>query len=179
MNQAPQDLKAASKAATLWGILTIVLGVVAMSAPLVTGIYFAILIGIALIVAGLSQTIYAFQAGSLGRGIVRLLFGGITIVAGAAIVGQPQIALVTLTLFLAVYFVVDGISMSFASASMPAGKARSWVLINSLLTLMLGVLIWSGWPLSGVWAIGVLVGIRLIFSGMTVMAIGSHARAAE
>ncbi len=179
MNQEPQDLKAASKAATLWGILTIVLGVVAMSAPLVTGIYFAILIGIALIVAGLSQTIYAFQAGSLGRGIVRLLFGGITIVAGAAIVGQPQMALVTLTLFLAVYFVVDGVSMSFASASMPAGKARTWVLINSLLTLMLGVLIWSEWPLSGAWAIGVLVGIRLIFSGMTVMALGSFARGAR
>ena len=96
----------------------------------------------------MSQTIYAFNAGSLGRGVVRLLFGGITVVAGVAIIGQPQIALATLTLFLAVYFVVDGISVSFASAAMPAGRAKTWVLINSILTLMLGVLIWSGWPLS-------------------------------
>ena len=179
MNQTAQDIKKASGAARLWGLLTIILGVVAMSAPLVTGIYFAIMIGIALVVAGLSQTIYAFNAGSLGRGVVRLLFGGITVVAGVAIIGQPQIALATLTLFLAVYFVVDGISVSFASASMPAGRAKTWVLINSLLTLMLGVLIWSGWPLSGAWAIGVLVGIRLICSGMTVMALGSAARGLE
>ena len=176
MSELSDIARAPSRVGTGWGFAVMLLGMLAIMAPFVSGVAVTATVAVLITAAGLAMTMYAFKAGSLGRGVVRLLFGGITIVAGTAIIGQPQIALATLTLFLAVYFVVDGISMSFASASMPAGKARTWVLINSLLTLMLGVLIWSGWPLSGVWAIGVLVGVRLIFSGMTMMALGSAAR---
>ena len=72
--------------------------------------------------AGLLQTVYAFQAGSVGRGLLRLLFGGITILAGCAMIGQPGMALATLTLFLAVYFVVDGLTTLLASSAVEQGK---------------------------------------------------------
>jgi uncharacterized membrane protein HdeD (DUF308 family) len=127
-----------------------------------------------MLVAGVVQTVYAFQAGSVGRGLLRLLFGGITILAACAIIGQPGMALATLTLFLAVYFVVDGLTTLFASSAVEQGKGL--VIFNGIVTLVLGVMIWRGWPVSGAWAIGVLVGIRLIFSGITMLVLGSVGR---
>lgn len=176
MNEASQDVKKASGLITVWGILTIILGFLAMGAPLVTGLALAVMIGIAMLMAGLLQTIYAFQAGSVGRGILRLLFGGITILAGCAMIGQPGMALATLTLFLAVYFVIDGLTTIFASTAVASGQGKGWIIFNGIVTLLLGIMIWRGWPVSGVWAIGILVGIRLIFSGMTMMALGSAGR---
>jgi len=176
MNESSQVVKKVSGAVTMWGVLTIILGVLAMGSPLVTGLALSMLIGIAMIAAGLAQTIHAFQAGSLGRGILRLLFGGITVLAGIAIVGQPGMALATLTLFLAIYFVVDGLTMIFASTAVASGQGKGWVIFNGVITLILGLMIWRGWPVSGAWAIGILLGIRLIFSGMTMLALGSVGR---
>jgi uncharacterized membrane protein HdeD (DUF308 family) len=174
MSDVSQDVKKVSGLVTVWGVLTIILGFLAMGAPLVTGLALALMIGIAMLVAGLLQTVYAFQAGSIGRGFLRLLFGGITILAGCAIIGQPGMALATLTLFLAVYFVIDGLTTLFASSAVKQGKGL--VIFNGIVTLLLGIMIWRGWPVSGVWAIGILVGVRLIFSGMTMLALGSVGR---
>lgn len=176
MSEDSQNVKKASGLITLWGILTIVLGFLAMGAPLVTGLALAVMIGVAMIMAGILQTIYAFHAGSIGRGILRLLFGGVTVLAGCAMIAQPGMALATLTLFLAIYFVVDGLTTIFASTAVESGQGKGWVIFNGVVTLLLGIMIWQGWPVSGVWAIGILVGIRLIFSGMTMMALGSAGR---
>jgi uncharacterized membrane protein HdeD (DUF308 family) len=178
MNESLQTVKQVSAAVTLWGVLTIVLGFLAMGAPLITGLALAVLIGVSMVVAGLLQTIHAFQAACIKRGILRFLFGGITALAGLAIIGQPGIALATLTLFLAVYFVVDGLTTLLASSAVASGQGRMWVVLNGIVTLVLGIMIWRGWPLSGAWAIGILVGVRLMFSGMTMMALGSAGRAA-
>ena len=176
MNESSQAVKKVSGAVTVWGVLTIILGILAMGSPLVTGLALAMLIGIVMIAAGLAQTINAFQAGSLGRGILRLLFGGITVLAGVAIIGQPGMALATLTLFLAIYFVVDGLTVILASTAVASGQGKGWVIFNGVITLLLGLMIWRGWPVSGAWAIGILLGIRLIFSGMTMLALGSVGR---
>ena len=176
MAEAGSVVKKASGLVTFWGVLTILFGVFAMCAPLITGLALAILIGISLVIAGVLQTLYVFQSGSVGQGFLRLLFGGITVAAGVAIVGQPGMALATLALILAFYFVVDGLSMIFASSAVAAGQGKILIIINGLVTLVLGIMIWRGWPVSGAWAIGVLVGIRLIFSGMTMLALGSVGR---
>jgi uncharacterized membrane protein HdeD (DUF308 family) len=177
MNETNQELKQAFGAVTIWGVLTIILGILAMGSPLVTGMALAVLIGIALLVSGLSQTVYAFKSSSLGQGLLlRVLFGGITAVAGLVAIAQPGMALVTLTLFLAIYFVIDGVMTLVASSAVSEGKG--WVIFNGLLTLVLGLMIWQGYPLSGVWAVGILVGVRLVFAGMTMLALGSTGRQA-
>jgi len=176
MNESSQAVKKVAGAATVWGILTIILGIFAMTSPLITGLALAVIIGVSMVAAGLLQTIYAFQAGSVGRGILRFLFGGITVLAGLAIIGQPGIALATLTLFLAVYFVIDGLTTLFASSQVAAGQGKGWIIFNGIITVLLGLMIWRGWPVSGAWAIGILVGVRLVFSGMTMLALGSVGR---
>jgi uncharacterized membrane protein HdeD (DUF308 family) len=178
MNESSAAIKKASGAVTLWGVLTIILGVFAMGAPLITGLALALMIGVSLVAAGLMQSIYAFQAGSVGKGFLRLLFGGVTVLAGMAIIGQPGMALATLTLFLSIYFIVDGITTLISSTAVAGGQGKGWIIFNGIITLALGVMIWRGWPVSGAWAIGILVGVRLIFSGMTMMALGAVGREA-
>ncbi len=176
MHEPTKSIRQASGAVTLWGVLTIVSGFFAMGAPLVTGLALAMLIGVAMIAAGLMQTIYAFQARSVGGGILRLVFGGVTVLAGIAIVGQPGMALATLTLFLAIYFILDGLATIFASTAVAGGRGKGWVVVNGVVTLALGMMIWRGWPVSGAWAVGILLGVRLIFSGATMLALGAAGR---
>ena len=115
----------------------------------------------------------AFQAGSLGRGILKLLFGGLTIIIALVMFSEPGIALAKLTLFLGVYFIIDGIMVLAGSLSVKPQPGWGWMAFNGAVTLLLAWLILEGWPISGAWAIGILVGVRLLFSGMTMLALGS------
>ena len=163
----------------IWGVITLVLGILAIASPqmtLATGLAVSILVGIALIAAGLAQTVFAFQAPSLGRGVLKFLFGGFTVLVGIAMIAQPKAALASLTLMLAVYFFVDGVFTLIAAWNVKPEPGWGWLAFNGAVTILLGYLIWSGWPLSGIWAIGVLVGIRLIFSGITMITLGSAGR---
>ena len=104
MNDQADQLKKASGWSMLWGILTILIGFMAMGSPLASGLAVTLVVGIALLAAGVSMTIYAFQAPSLGKILLKLLFGGLTVVVGIAILAQPGLALAKLTVLLGVYF---------------------------------------------------------------------------
>ena len=80
-----------------WGILTIVFGLLAMSAPLVSGLAVTLLIGYVLLGGGIAMLIFAFQAPSLGKVLLKLLFAVLTVVAGLAVIFQPGLALAQLT----------------------------------------------------------------------------------
>jgi uncharacterized membrane protein HdeD (DUF308 family) len=179
MNDETSAIKKASNAGLIWGVITLVLGILAIASPkmtMATGLAVSILVGIALIAAGLAQTIFAFQAPSLGRGILRFLFGGFTLLIGIAMIAQPGVALASLTLMLAVYFFVDGVFTIIAAWNVKPESGWGWLMFNGVVTVILGYLIWSGWPLSGAWAIGVLVGVRLLMSGITMILLGSAGR---
>jgi len=173
MNETAQPLKQVSRVGILWGIMTIIFGFLAISSPLVSGLAVAIVVGIALLAAGLSMTLFAFQAPSLGRGILKFLFGALTIVVGITVVTQPGIALANLTLLLGIYFVADGVMAMIVAFNVKPEPGWGWMTFNGIVTIALGWMILKGWPLSGVWAIGILVGIRLLFAGMTMLTMGA------
>ena len=108
MNEHAQQLKKASNRGMIWGILTIIFGFLAIGAPVVSGVAVTLMIGIALLAAGVSMLIFAFQAPSLGKILLKLLFAGLTVLVGISVLTQPGIALVNLTLLLGIFFVVDG-----------------------------------------------------------------------
>lgn len=173
MNESVGDLKKASRGGMIWGVVTLILGIVAMGSPLVSGLAVSVVVAIALIAAGVAMTIYAFQAASLGRGILRFLFGGLTVLVGVAMLAQPGLALANLTLLLAVYFFADGIVTLIVAWNVKPEAGWGWMTFNGVVTIALAYLIMKGWPLSGVWAIGILVGVRLIFTGITMLTLGS------
>ena len=178
MNNESRELKQASRRGMLWGALTLLLGLFAIASPVIPGLAVTIMVGAALLLAGISMTVYAFQAPSLGRGILKLLFGGLTVIVGVAMLSQPGLALAKLTLLLGVYFLFDGVVTLIVAWNVKPEPGWGWMTFNGGITIILGWMILRGWPVSGLWAIGILVGVRLIFAGITMLTLGSAARAA-
>jgi uncharacterized membrane protein HdeD (DUF308 family) len=158
------------------GVLTIVLGVIAMSAPLMAGAVAVMMIGFLLIGGGIMRTIFAFKCKSWGKGILVFLLGLLTLIAGIYVVSRPGAALVTFTLFLAAYFVVDGIFEIIEAFDLKPIQGWGWMLFGGIVSILLGIMIWRQWPLSGAWAVGILVGVKLIFAGFAMTGIGAAGR---
>jgi uncharacterized membrane protein HdeD (DUF308 family) len=154
------------------GIIMVILGFFAMGAPLASGMAVMLMIGIFAIAGGIVQMVFAFKAPSFGRGILRFLMGGLMILGGLAIEAHPLVGLATVTLMLAMYFVADGILRIILSFDLRPESGWVWFLIGGIVSMILGVMIWRGWPLSGAWAVGVLVGVNLMISGWQLIVLG-------
>ncbi len=158
------------------GIVLLIVGVLALAAPLVTGLSITLMIGILMIIGGVAQCILAFKVGAFGRGVLVFLMGVLMVVVGVYMVNQPAAALASMTLFLAAYFIVTGIVELFAAFGVRPAEGWGWMLVNGIVTLLLGLMIWRQFPLSGVWALGTLFGIKLLFSGSSLLGLGMAVR---
>ena len=112
------------------------------------------------------------------QGLLFALFGVLSLVAGGYMMSQPVAALATLTLFLAAYFVASGILQIVAGFRARPEPGWGLVAFGGVVSLVLGVIIWRQFPISGIWAVGTLVGIQLLFSGWTLIAVGGLAKRA-
>jgi uncharacterized membrane protein HdeD (DUF308 family) len=176
MNDPAQSLNQASKRGMIWGVVTILCGILAIGSPLVSGLAVAIMVGVLLLMAGASMTFFAFQAPSLGKGFLKLLFGLLTVLVGISVLSQPGIALAQLTLLLGFYFIADGVVAMIVAFNIKPDPGWGWMTFNGAVTIALGWMILKGWPVSGVWAVGILVGVRLLFAGMTMLTMGTAGR---
>ena len=160
------------------GIIAVVAGVLALLSPLVAGLSVTIAVGVLLIVSGVSRLFLAFKMGSFGHGLLVFLIGLLSIFIGGYMVSRPGMALATLTLVLAAYFFVDGIFEIIWAFRLRPIKGWGWALFSGIVALALGIMIWRQFPVSGMWAVGTLAGIHLIFGGSSVASICSSARGA-
>lgn len=158
------------------GVVLLVLGVLAMASPLMTGVAITLTIGCFLIVGGVGQCLLAFRAGAFGRGLLILLIGLVAVLAGGYMIAQPLAALASITLFIAAYFFATGILAVITALQLGAARGRGWMLFNGVITFLLGLMLWRQWPLSGAWAVGVLFGIQLISTGASLVALGGAVR---
>ena len=168
MNEIANHAGAFGTRMTVLGIITIILGVLAISSPAITGLSIILCVGILMIGAGVLRMLWAFSAGAVGRGMLAFLLGGLTLLCGAALVTDPIIASGFLTIIIAVYLLVDGIA-EIAAAFRPAQPGRILLLFAGLISIMLAGMIWRQFPLSGMWAIGVILGIKLILIGIIML----------
>jgi len=88
---------------------------------------------------------------------------------------EPGVALVTMGVFLAMYFAVAGIVEVIYSLRLKPEQGWGWLMFGGVVSLLLGIMMWRQMPFAGAWAIGVLVGIRLLMSGAQLLAIGGAA----
>ena len=158
------------------GVVTVVAGILAVGSPLAAGLGVSVLVGIAMAVAGVARTMGAFRAGSFGQGALALIGGILAFVAGVIMAARPGLGLEALTLMLAAYLLVDGVSGGVLAFHVRPQKGWGWMLFSAAASVILGFLLLRDWPLSGLWAVGTLVGINLIFSGATLVSVGSAAR---
>jgi len=162
----------------IMGIATIFLGVLAMMCPLVSGAAVSMLVGFLLIAAGVARSIFAFKAESWGKGILAFVLGALTVIIGGVMLARPLLGLASLTLVLAGYFFIDGLFEIFGSFKLKPTQGWGWMLFGGIVSVLLAVLIMRQWPVSGAWAIGILVGIKLIFTGTAMTMLGSVGRRA-
>ena len=150
-----------------WAIVLVLVGLAALALPLEAGIAIAIAVAILVIVAGIIHLAGAFAARSSGAFFWRLLVGGAYLVAGVYLLLHPKLSLVSLTLALAILFLVEGIFHIATYFQLRRVSGSGWILFDGIVTIILSILIWRSWPASAVWAVGTLVGINLLISGFT------------
>jgi uncharacterized membrane protein HdeD (DUF308 family) len=149
------------------GALMMVLGVAAISLPLVTSLALTLWIGWLLVGNSVIQLIYAIQTREQGSFWLKLLLAGLYLTAGVVLIVNPLEAVLTLTLLLGSFLVAEGVVELLLAIQMRSRSNWLWLLLNALLTLALGVFIWAEWPLDAPWVIGLLVGISFIASGLS------------
>src|SRR5262245_54467593 len=130
--------------ATLMGVLFIVLGLVAIVEPLVAGLAVAVLAGWLLLAGGIVHAVMAFRGGGTRHVIWHVVLAVLYLFSGVYFVSHPLLGLSTLTLFLSAILFIEGIVWVVAYLQLRTGNG--WVLLNGVVTLVLGVLIWAGWP---------------------------------
>lgn len=158
------------------GILGIVVGFMAIVSPMVAGKSVAVVVGVFMLVAGVSQLVGSLKAGSFGSGSMGFFSGLLTSLAGLLMFFQPLIGLGVLAIILGIYFFTDGISEIVLAFRVRPEEGWVWILISGVLAILLGFFIFRQWPISGAWAVGILVGIHLLFRGVSLVAIGAAAR---
>ena len=158
------------------GILTVIFGVVAVGSPLITGVAVSVFVGFLLLASGVAQIIHALKSKQWGTGFWGTIIGLLGVVAGLLMIFRPMVGLVTMTMLLAIYFLVDGISEIIAAFKIKPDQGWGWLLFNGIVAVLLGFMIWRQWPVSGAWAIGVLVGIHILITGWSMIILGTGAR---
>jgi uncharacterized membrane protein HdeD (DUF308 family) len=157
-------------------VVFIILGIMAIIEPGIAGLAVTILVGWLLIFGGGAHLIAAFSGGGAGRVIWQVLIGILYIVGGFYFLTHPLLGLGTLTLLLAVIILMEAVFEIIAYFRMRGVGGSGWLLVNALITLLLGGLIWLHWPSSSVWAIGILVGVNLLMTGFSRLMFGLAAR---
>lgn len=146
------------------GIGLIVLGMVAIGVPLVMTIGVIVFVGVLLLIAGVADAVGAFWARDWSGFFSRLLEGLFFLLLGGLFVFSPASSAAAVTLVLAAFLIVVGLFRIIAAVSYRF-PGWGWPLVSGIVSIFLGVMILSMWPLASLWVIGLFVGIELIFDG--------------
>lgn len=149
-----------------WGVLLIVVGVLALLMPAIAALATALLFGWLLLFAGIFELVHAFQTRHRNGFGWRLASGILTFVLGLAIVFLPVAGIASLALLVGGFLFAAGIARTVLAFRMKPLKGWGWVLFDGLLSIGVAILIALGWPASSIAIIGFLTGFTLIFDGL-------------
>ncbi len=150
----------------LLGVALIIIGTIAISGAELMTMVSVMFFGWLLMFAGLFEIVHGLARRAWSGFFINLMGGALYVVAGLLMVTHPGIAAVTLTLIIAMLLIVAGTFRIFVAFSTPMHH-RGWLILNGVISLFLGFGIMSSWPISGLWVIGLFIGIDMIFDGWT------------
>lgn len=157
------------------GIALVLLGIAALSSSVFTTFASIIFFGWLLLIGGLIQGIHALWTRNWSSFFLNLILGILNFVGGAIMIAKPEVGALSLTLLLAAFFSAGGLIRIVTALAMRPHQ-WGWLLLNGIVTLLLGILIGLEWPLSSLWVIGMFVGIDLVLSGWSFIALALEAR---
>lgn len=156
------------------GISLIIVGLVAMSSSFIATLATVVMLGTLFLIGGAVEVVNAFWARRWRGFWMHMLAGILYVVFGFLLVEHPLASAAFFTLMLAAGLLIGGL-FRILIALMERFHGWGWVLVNGLISLVLGVMIWRGWPDTALWVIGLFVGIDMLFAGwswvMTALAI--------
>jgi uncharacterized membrane protein HdeD (DUF308 family) len=164
--QYPPQFQQQRNIGLLIGIVAIVLGAIAMIAPSFSTLVAETWLALILISVGASNTFYAIQHRPEGFGW-RIFLGILYVATGILLFVYPLTGVLTLTLLMGSFFLTEGVFESVLAFKLRPQRNWGWVLANGIITLVLGLLVWFQWPQDAHWAIGTLVGISVLSTGVS------------
>lgn len=169
-----------SRPSIVWPIVIMIVGTLAIMLPVASSFGVGRFVGWLMVFDSVAQGIHAFRSKGIGRLSWKLLIATLYFTAGIYFLLHPFLAVAALTLALAMFFLVHGALDLFSYLTSRKAGRSIWVLFNGLISIILGALIWRHWPSSSLWALGQLLGIGMLMTGVTrlMMALAMR-RAAE
>ena len=166
------------KAFLIEGILLVVLGLAAMIVPPLASLAVTIFVGWLLLISGVAGLAFTFWARGMPGFWWSLISAVLALVAGIILLAQPVQGVYTLTLVIGVYFLAEGVAtiMYALEHRRELSERWSWMLVAGLMDILIAGIILTGLPGSALWAIGLLVGINLLFGGATLIGMALAAR---
>jgi len=157
-------------------VLMIVAGILAIIVPPVAGIAIALFVAWLLIFSGVAHLAFAWYTRSAGSFVWELILGAVYILIGGYILMHPVAGLASLTLALAIYLFAEAILEFFLGFRMRPLGGSGWLVFDGVVTLILAIMIASTWPSNTEWVLGTLVGISMLFSGVTrlMLSVAAH-----
>jgi len=154
------------------GVIYVFAGLIALYSVVAATVASVFVVGIMMLIAGVSEVINAFQVKSWGKFLLWVLLGALYIIAGFVTFENPLLAAAILTLMLGAALAAPGIMRIILAFSMKEGSAWIWLALSSAITLLLGLLILAHWPVSSLYILGLFLGIDLVVAGAGWIAIG-------
>jgi uncharacterized membrane protein HdeD (DUF308 family) len=154
------------------GVLSIIAGFIAILNPFPASLVAVKLAGWAFLIIGALQMIEAFRATGWGGRLWALAIGVVALIAGINLLGEPLAGLFSLTVVLAVLIIVSGLVKLIAAWQIKTSQYRLAVLVSGIVSLLLGFIIISNFPVAAVTSLGILLGVELISNGVSAIALG-------
>lgn len=157
-------------------VLMILAGILAIASPLAAGIAAGILVACLLVFSGAIHLVFAWYRPSTGGFLWELIVGILYIFTGSYLLMHRVAGLASLTLALAIYLFLEAILEFVLGFTLRPLPGSGWLVFDGIVSLILAVMIWREWPSSTGWVIGTLVGIGMLFCGVSRLAISLTAR---
>ncbi len=154
------------------GVVYVIAGLVALGSVVFATVVTVFVVGVMMLIAGVAEVANAFQIKSWGKFLLWLLLGALYIVAGLVTFENPLLAAALLTLLLGFSLIASGVMRIVLALSMKEEMPWIWVAVSGVITLLLGLIIVAHWPVSGLYSLGLFLGIDLIIAGVGWIGIG-------
>ena len=171
-----ERLKKVSKNTVIIGALILLFGLLALIYPTGFGKFTTVVIGMMVVSMGILRFIFAAASSTVGSMILRYILAGFITLTGLWMVFNAEMGLAALTLIMAIYFIVDGVmGIVYGLQLRKIGRGK-YLIFSSVMSLILGVLVYAQWPESSRYAIGILLGVKFLFDGFGLTTMGYFLR---
>ena len=176
MNGFEPGVRRAAGWSLVWSVLMMIAGLLAMTAPLIAGFAVTAVVGWLLVFSGALHLGLAWRGAHAAAIVWEILLGIVYGAIGFYVIANPIAGLDSLTLAVAAYLLVEAILEFIAYFQLRPAAGAGWLLFDAIVTLVLATLIATTWPTGAMWVVGTMVGISMLFSGITRFLLSSTVR---